>query len=331
MRSESQTFALNYDKMTVRFARVPPPPEKVEKSKRQAGFWTLGPITNDKAEVKRVAIAGPVGDQKRPAYVVVEGHAEALSSEYAATGDGDTNGPLKGRARIASDQIAVDLVAQQMSVPGRGTLLLEDYKFDEKRPKGPAPRMDDGPAMMNAVRGEGPSQTLVAWENSMDYFVDRNLVAFDRAVSMVHRSGQEMVLKGELAAAMNLDVERLKHLPRGKRATLSCGNLLLEFARGAAGSLAAAQNVMSAGNLQRLVANDAVHFQEDTKSLMGEHLQFLRDTNEIRIEGSDRLEARIIDQDERTQRLSMWKGPILIWNRNTNHIEAPQATIRTSR
>jgi hypothetical protein len=64
---------------------------------------------------------------------------------------------------------------------------------------------------------------------------------------------------------------------------------------------------------------------------MGEHLQYLREINEIRLEGSDRLEARIIDQDETTQRLSMWKGPILTWDRNTNRIDAPQATIRTSR
>lgn len=330
VHSESESFALNCDKMTIRFGRIPPSEKPTEKA-RSRGFWTLGAVTDDKAEVSRVEVAGPVGPQKRPTYIVAEGHAEALSSEYVETGDEIVRGPLKGRARIASDQIAIDLVAQQMSVPGRGTLLLEDYKFDEKGKRSGTLRDDSGPALMNAMRSDGPSQTLVSWENSMDYFVDRNLVAFDRAISMVHRSGQEMVLKGELAASMKLDVENLKHLSKGRRATLSCANLLLEFGRGLTGNLGSAQPIMSTGDLERLIAKGAVHFQEDTKSLMGEHLQFLRETNEIRLEGSDRLEARIIDQDERTQRLSTWKGPILIWDRRTNRIEAPRATIRTSR
>jgi hypothetical protein len=260
---------------------------------------------------------------------------ELAYSELEETGATSTvskaRGPLEGRARIASDQIAVDLLAQQMSVPGRGTLLLEDYKFGAKGRRDGTLRDDSGPALMNAMRSDGPSQTLVTWENSMDFFVDRNLVAFDREVSMVHRSGQEMVLKDELAASMNLNVENLRHLSKGRRASLSCGNLLLEFGRGLAGQLGAGRPIMSTADLNRLIARGAVHFQEETKSLMGEHLQYLREINEIRLEGSDRLEARIIDQDETTQRLSMWKGPILTWDRNTNRIDAPQATIRTSR
>ncbi|HKQ50645.1 MAG TPA: hypothetical protein VJZ71_21420 [Phycisphaerae bacterium] len=377
VHSASDTFALNCDKLTVRFSRVPPPPTKAAKPFESRGFWTLGTARSYREGGSRVQLAGAGRASKRPSYIVAEGHAEALSSEFVDTGGeagaaidqtvpllvrglqgsplqmgvgklielayaemektgvtstvSDARGPLEGRARIASDQIAVDLVAQQMSVPGRGTLLLEDYKFDKKRERSGTLRDDSGPALMNAMRSDGPSQTLVAWENSMDYFVDRNLVAFDRAVSMVHRSGQEMVLKGKLAAAMNLDVENLKHLSKGRKASLSCGNLLLEFGRGFRGGSGSTQPIMSTADLDRLIARGAVHFQEDTKSLMGEHLQYLREINEIRIEGSDRLEARIVDQDEPTQRLSMWKGPILIWDRKTNRIEAPRATIRTSR
>jgi len=331
VHSESESFSLNCDKMTVRFGRTPSPPEKQGEKKKPTGFWALGPITGDKAEVRRVAVNGPIGERKRPSYVVAEGHAEALSSNYGSSKDNTIPGRLESRARIAADQIAVDLVAQQMSIPFPGTLLIEDYQFDEKRPRNGTLRDDSGPAMMNAMRSDGPSQTLVAWENSMDYFVDRNLVAFDRAVSMVHRSGQEMVLKGELATAMKFDIDKLKLLSKGKRATLSCSNLLLEFRGGTGNSFSAADPIIRATDLERLIAKGAVHFQEDTKSLMGEHLQYLRDVNEIRLEGSSRLEARIIDQDERSQRLSMWKGPILIWDRKTNRIEAPQATISSSR
>ncbi len=84
-------------------------------------------------------------------------------------------------------------------------------------------------------------------------------------------------------------------------------------------------------DLKRLIAEHAVHLQDGTKSLMGEYLQYLNEVNEVRLEGSRQLEARIIDQDERTQRLTMWRGPLLIWDRRTNQIEAPGATIQASR
>ena len=65
--------------------------------------------------------------------------------------------------------------------------------------------------------------------------------------------------------------------------------------------------------------------------LMGEYMQYTHETNEVRLEGSAGLEARIIDQDERDQRLTMWRGPLLVWDRRTNRIEAPGANIRASR
>jgi hypothetical protein len=167
----------------------------------------------------------------------------------------------------------------------------------------------------------------------MDFFVDRNLVAFDKRVVMVHRSGLEMVLQDELAAALNTDRQTLRHLGPGRRAALSCGYLLLEFlgGRDSKGTPDAAMPAVRATDLKRLIAKHAVTLQEGSKSLMGEHLQYLHQTDEVRLEGSATVEARIIDQDEATQRFNMWRGPLLVWNRKTNRIEAPGATIRTSR
>jgi hypothetical protein len=154
------------------------------------------------------------------------------------------------------------------------------------------------------------------------------MVTFDREVRMVHRSGRQMVLKEELAEVMKITPNDLAQLSSGRKATLTCGNLLLEFRTGGAsddeGPMARATD------LERLIARGAVHLQEGSKSLMGHYLQYLRGTNEVRLEGNDALEARIVDQDEDSQRLSMWRGPLLIWNRSTNEIEAPQARIRTS-
>ncbi|MFQ5502983.1 MAG: hypothetical protein ACE5EQ_11900, partial [Phycisphaerae bacterium] len=75
--------------------------------------------------------------------------------------------------------------------------------------------------------------------------------------------------------------------------------------------------------------NDAVLLVEGSRSLMGEYLQYLRDSQEIRLEGSDTLQARIFDEKD-GERLRQWFGPLLIWNRQTDQIESPSATIRTS-
>ncbi len=334
VRSTSQSFALACDKLTIRFGRTPPVREE-EGGRLVDRFWLLGPISGDRAEIKPAEPRLPGEERSRPVYVVAEGHAEALHSNYQAAGADGSRGRLLSRLRLAGDRIVADLLREQMSIPGAGSLLIEDYQFDaegRQRKISPTAPLSRDP-LMSTVRGEGPSQTLVTWQNSMDFFVDRNLVAFDKGVTMVHRSGQEVVLQDELAASMNLNIQALREHRIGRKAELTCGYLLLEFA---AGGLSGAEQEGStlgvrATDLQRLIAKQAVHLQEGTKSLMGAHLQYLKDTEEVRLEGSDRLEARIIDQDEANQRFNMWKGPLLTWNRATNQIEAPGATIRASR
>ncbi len=368
--SRSDRFQLKSDKLTVRFRNAPLPPPK-RKSKgvspvqlfqdaREEAAW-VGIVGSPSTVVLYTsvrlltglpremvlgragsALAGrnsgrdvrydlPGGDRKRPVSIVAEGHAEAVSSEYAPKTALGLRGRLLNRMRIAADQIVADLAAEQMSVPCEGTLLIEDYQFDPKAIRSQSIASSEATSpMMSSLRSDGPSQTMVAWANSMDYFVDRNLVVFDKNVSMIHRSGQAMVLRDELATAMQLDAASMRHISEGRRASLSCGNLLLEFERAAAEPAAETASPVRATDLRRLIAKSAVHFQENTRSLMGEHLQFLKEVGEIRLEGGPALEARIIDQDERNQRFSMWKGPILIWDRLNDRIEAPQATIRTS-
>ena len=334
VRSTSQSFALACDKLTIRFGRTPPVREE-EGGRLVDRFWLLGPISGDRAEIKPAAPRLPGEERSRPVYVVAEGHAEALHSNYLPAGADGSRGRLLSRLRLAGDRIVADLLREQMSIPGPGSLLIEDYQFDaegRQRKISPAAQLSRDP-LMSSVRGEGPSQTLVTWQNSMDFFVDRNLVAFDKGVTMIHRSGQEVVLQDELAVSMQLNINALREHRIGRKAELTCGYLLLEFV---AGGLSGAEQEGStlgvrATDLQRLIAKQAVHLQEGTKSLMGAHLQYLKDTEEVRLEGSDRLEARIIDQDEANQRFNMWKGPLLTWNRATNQIEAPGATIRASR
>jgi hypothetical protein len=140
-------------------------------------------------------------------------------------------------------------------------------------------------------------------------------------------------MREKLAEAMQIDPDGLRHLAAGRKATLSCGYLLLEFLSdgGSDSGLGGTTPTIRATDLKRLIAKHAVNLQDGTKSLMGAHLQYLHEANEVRLEGSAALEARIIDQDEERQRFNMWRGPLLIWNRETNRIEAPEARIRTSR
>jgi len=333
VRSSSAGFLMNCDKLTIRFARFPPAPKKTKKGLLER-FFRLGAIHNDRAELQITTSAASAGTQKRPAYVIAEGKAEAMSSTYAPRGADGRRGRLLSRARVAGQQIVVDLRREQMSVPGAGTLLIEDYQLPRAGGGGGvlgAPRV--GGPLMSSVRSDGPSQTLLTWQNSMDLFVDRGLVAFDKDVRMVHRSGQKMVLKEELGRAMNLDASVADRVGTGRETTLSCAHLLLEFRSGPSGRRGRStkkEPLIRATDLQRLIARGTVSLQDGTKSLMGEYLQYLHDTNEVRLEGSATLEARIIDQDEDSQRLSMWRGPLLVWDRNSNRIESVHAHIRTS-
>src|SRR5262249_26039269 len=146
------------------------------------------------------------------------------------------------------------------------------------------------------------------------------------------RSGQQIVKREELAAGMHLDPASLKNIKAGRLAELTGGYLLLEFRTAAKSDDKSGQKgFVRATDLERLIAKHEVHLQEGTKSLMGDYVQFLASSNEVQVEGSPGVDAVITDQEEASQRASYWRGPILIWNRRINRIEAPQATVRTTR
>ncbi|MFH1419773.1 MAG: hypothetical protein ABII12_15985 [Planctomycetota bacterium] len=334
VHSESQSFSMDCDKLTVRFGRVPPVREK-KKQGFVERYWILDKIVGDRARVKTTDPTLLGRERKRPVHVVAEGHAEAMSRNYASgdSPDGEPGRLLSG-LWVSGDQIVADLAREQMSVPGAGGLLIEDYQFDLPGGGGSlSVKRVGGAPLMSAVRNEGPSQTGVTWKNSMDFFLDRGLVAFDEDVEMVHCSGSQMVMREELATAAGLTREDRNRLGEGRKARLSCGHLLLEFVTAAreSSSSSSPTSPVRATDLKRLIAKHAVHLQEDTKSLMGEYLQYLSEINEVRLEGVANLDARITDQDEVNQRLTMWRGPLLIWDRATNRIEAPGATIRATR
>lgn len=333
VKAGSEVFDLNCDKLTVRLGPAPPPEPRRSTPDLVDRIPVLGTLLEREESAEFTSDVTATMDRKQPTYIIAEGNAEAITRTHERAGADGSPGRLKSRIRVEGPQIVANLEREQMSVPSAGALLIEDYQFSPGKPTRLSRRPQGGP-LMSAVQGEGPSQTLVTWSNSMDLFVDRGLVSFDREVDMRHFSGKQIVRKEELAEWMNVSVEQLEQLGAGRKARLTCDNLLLEFAvGGSTPESAPGQGTadIRATDLRRMIARGAIHLQEDTKSMMGEYLQYLQDTNEVRLEGSPTLEARIIDQNESSQELSMWRGPLLVWNRTTNAIEAPNANVRTSR
>lgn len=327
--SQSEDFAIDCDKLTVHFAKMPPVREK-----KGAGiierFYSLGLISRDKASIIPSAEQSLADtERRRPVYVLAEGNAVARRATYAPAGADGRPGRLLDRMRIAGTQIGADLRRRQVSVPSGGSLTIEDYAFDLSPSRRLARSSARTGPLMSSVRSDGPSQTAIQWDNAMDFFLDRSLVVFDKNVRMVHRSGRQMVQKEALARAMGLDGESLP-LGAGRRTDLTCGNLLLQFQEDQSGDTPReVGSAVRATDLERLIARGAVYLKDGTKSLMGEQLQYLRETNEVVLEGSDSLEARIIDESE--NRYSVMKQRILIWNRETNRIEAPNPRFHVGR
>jgi len=250
------------------------------------------------------------GRQKQPVRIIASGHATALRTiRHKASNR------LLTRAQIRGNELSVDLRRQSLNVPGKGSLLIEDYNFGRGGSAGAGRSSMFGSS-------DGPSQTAFLWANGMSYFVDQALVSFDRQVVMRHASGQQVVMKDDLAAAMKVDPASLK-LPAGRRADLTCDNLLVQFLRNS--SQQAETLDVRGADLRQLVASGSVHLQDGGKSLMGERLTYSRETNLVTVEGTPDFEARIFDQDEQTQRFNMWRGPLLVWDRSGNRIEAPKS------
>lgn len=333
VQSLTDTFALNSDKLTVRFMPAPPD-ERTSEGKHR--FWGMGSIVGDRGTLKADERVLPSTKRKRPASVVADGHAVALTSNYAPTQSPDTPGRLLSRLRIDGDQIAADLRREEMWVPSKGTLLIEDYQFDSSSPARLASASGGAGPLMSSMNRDGPSQTAITWLNSMKFFVDQNCVAFDHDVQMVHRSGQQMVMQKELAEAMRLD-DKLVRLSRGRRATLACMHLIIEFSSGKVGRGNHAQknttvvgsDTVRATDVDRLIAKGGVHLQETGKSLTGDELTYVDATQEVTLMAAPGSDAVIYDQDESGQTFNMIRGPKLIWNRKTNKVEAPGATVKS--
>ncbi|HRW51968.1 MAG TPA: hypothetical protein P5081_03720 [Phycisphaerae bacterium] len=320
----TEGFAMACDKLTIRFASLPPLPNKPDVAK--AGrFGILGEILSDKPEMEWTDRIATSSERKRPVYVVAEGGANAVSETYAPGPNEDTWGRLLSRFRIEGSQIEADLEREQMRVPSAGLLLIEDYQFnsDSHRPSAVATRGVGGP-LMSSVRSEGPSQTLVTWDGKMDFFLDQGAVIFERDVKMDHYSGQQMALDAADFAPNGFLAGLKDRLKPGRRARLDCQNLRLDFET----EQRPVQSSASAGratDLRSIRAEGAVRLMDGEWQLLGNRLQYSRRTEDVRIDGGAGVSASITRQSAEAP--LEWRGDAIYWNRRTNKIEAPNARV----
>ena len=267
--------------------------------------------------------------RKRPTAVIAEGDAVALTT------DADSGGRLLTRLRVSGPTLDVNLATNHMTIPGAGTLMIEDYRPPRSAHTSVSTYPGSRPPLAQEG-GNGPSQTAFFWGGAMSYEVRDARVTFDRAVQMVHRSGGDMVLQGELAAALGADVERLRKLP-ARNVLLNCEHLMAQFVsqtRAGSGAASTAPPPRGASpldarwtDLRSLDAQGAVLLREGARTLEGESLTFNGATNTIVLTGRSGLNAELLEQDEVTQRVRSWKGPIITWNRATGSINAPGAIV----
>lgn len=321
-------FAMNCDKLTVRFASLPPI-EKKQNAKEAGRFGILGEVFNDKPQMEWTDQLASSSERKRPVYVVAEGRANAQSDTYAPGPNEDTWGRLLSRIWIEGSSIEADLEREQMRVPSAGLLLIEDYQFvaDSRRPSAVATRGVGGP-LMSSVRSEGPSQTLVSWEQSMDFFLDKGAVIFDRDVKMEHYSGQQMALDEADFGPNGFLAGMKERLKPGRRARLDCQKLRLDFVSEQSPVDKSGGARGRATDLSGILAEGAIRLMEGDWQLLGNRLQYTRRTEEVRIDGGNGTTASIArgGSDGYTE----WRGDSIYWNRRTNEIETPNAHI-TSR
>ena len=322
--ASSQTSQLTCDRLVIDFVDLPPAEiQKAQKATSEDRWEIFDRLLTGKSKPS----AEPLRQrfEKKPVRVVAERDVVVLSTLY----DKDDPKRLLSRMRIAGPKLTVDLRNEQLDVVGHGSLLIEDYRLpsEVERTARTEPSAPKDPLMAN-LAGRGPSQTAFTWANSMTYYLGRNLAVLDRSVSMIHLGGSSLAMGGDIARAMNVDVNKLRM--KGREAALTCDNLTVEFLRSERKGRQGTTPFDRAGaaELKRLIATGNIYLEDSGRSLVGEELTYYRDTNEITVRGTPENEARLFEQDAGKERLLRFLvAPTIRWNRTTGQIDAPGARI----
>ena len=129
---------------------------------------------------------------------------------------------LHRRLQLTGDELRCYPIQKRIDMAGHGTLLMEDYRPLGEQAAAPAARDRTEPEVVNADM-QRPSQTFFEWNDSMQLSQEKRLVVLEGHVSMVHRSGNQVVLTEKM------HVPKWGKLEFGRKALLSCEKLLAKF------------------------------------------------------------------------------------------------------
>lgn len=358
VHAQSETHNLQCNKrLSIRLADIPPPPGAAIASSASRPFGGvavagLGPSARPQSSAtgaatlvqwfkgrfitRRGAEGASLRIRKRPVFLLAEGEAVALTTEF------DPQNNVRSRARIEGPAIEVDLRGERLNVPGRGSLFIEDYRArpgrglsSKKTASAPPPGMFSGAGGPSLSPGEGPSVTLFNWANAMSFDMREALVRFDRVVQMNHLGGGKLLMLADKLDAIAADVESLRLSP-GREATLNCDNLIVQFAAqprsaGTAGSDRQARAFdIRWSELKRLIASGNIYMKDGDRSLIGHELSLDMIGNVLTLRGGPNTAATLSEEAEATQNRRSWSGSMITWNRNTGDVRADRPTV-TSR
>ena len=192
------------------------------------------------------------------------------------------------------------------------------------------------PSALPGVDSSGPSQTLFTWANSFTFLNNKYIAVLDNQVVMRHAAGAEMALADQLESALKLDDATRKRIT-SRAATLTCGNLVLQFQRdknqktkSPTGSLSTATSLkgfQARGNVM-LMSREA----ETQRSASGSAILYDTETSLAEIQGTTLQPAVIQEVETRTGRLSaQWHGNTVKWNLKTRQIDAERSSVTAPR
>jgi len=198
----------------------------------------------------------------------------------------DAKGLLSERMRLTGRQLTYDAGpassesrGAKMVVSGPGTMSMEDYRpAVAKAPVGGGPVKAPGPAM--------PSQTVFVWKGGMAFMLKERQVVLHDDVTMVHRSGDQIVLAERLPG--------LGKLGSGRNVRLSCEKMAATFDKAAPAD--AADAAVAVGKLQDFLATGKVDLAEGKRRMLGEELNYDRAREIIIIKGSKNIPATLMYQ-----------------------------------
>ncbi|MBI4581811.1 MAG: hypothetical protein HY718_19095 [Planctomycetes bacterium] len=358
VRAVSQNTVLDCRELNLRFENLPPAPPPASRPSAEDPRWIAGKVIDLLADrddgIPPASATGISRDlRKRLTYVQAVGDCVIASSEYEKPAlrygpfsslmaslmpdlvkqrrpepPAPQDQRLLSFVRIAGPRVSIDLVNEHMVVEGAGNLLVLDYRLP-KASSTPRPAAGDTlGTVLGSLQSEGPSQTVFTWQNSMSYLNRRNVAVFDNQVVMKHAAGSEMAMPDQVAAAMKIDPRKLASA-KGRRAELTCENLLAEFTRNRDGVGQPTSSLSSATDLKMFQASQRVRMQENLRAVEGELIAYDSDSGLVHVKGSPQLPAWGAELDEFGGLRASWKGQELEWNLRMGVIRVTGASILT--